>query len=283
MLSTALVKVSLKEPPGRVVEMVGALRSFGTQEVYLVHVRTSDGGAFPEKKRALLERIREKAEGLGIAAEVHVLQGHAPSRILQAAWQLGADYIAVAWVHKAVLRQALMGSIDGDIVRMSDSPVFIFKRRFLGRTHKLDSVLYATDFQATDARVMPYLENKEFQARALHMLHVGERAPDPETDEKRRERVLDNLNRLANQCAHAYDSVKTLESVGPVRRTIVKTAKTAGVDLVVVGKTDHPDIFRKITGSVADQLPHRAPCSVFIIPGSGPGRRPESDAAREGA
>jgi len=283
MLDTALVKVSLKEPPGRVAEMVGALRSFGTQEVFLVHVRTSDSRPFPEKKRLRLERIREKVEALGLAVEVHVLHGHVPTRVLQAAWQLGADYIAVAWVHKAVLRQALLGSIDGDIVRLSDAPVFIFKRRFLGRTDTLDSVLYATDFQATDARVMPYLKNREFQARALYMLHVGERAPDPATDEKRRERVLDNLSRLANQCAHAYESVNTLESVGPVGRTIVKAARTAGVDLVIVGKVDHPDMFRKLTGSVADQLPHRAPCSVFIIPGSGPGRPPETDAAGEGA
>jgi len=283
MLKTAVVKVSLKEGPGRMVEMVAALRSFGTQEVHLVHVRSSAGRAFPERKRLQLERVREKAEALGLAAEVHILEGHAPTRILQAAWQLDADYIAIAWVHKAVLRQALLGSIDGDIVRMSDSPVFIFKHRFLGRTESLDSVLYATDFQATDSRVMPYLKNKEFQARAMYMLHVGERAPDPATEKTRREEVLANLTRLANECAHAYESVETLEAVGPVGRTIIKTAKVTGVDLVIVGKVDTPDMFKKLIGSVADQLPHRASCSVFIIPGYGPGRGAESEAGREAA
>jgi len=279
MLKSALVKVSLKEPPGRVVEMLAALRSFGTQEAHLVHVRTSASRAFPEKKRARLERLREKAEALGLMADVHILQGHVPTLVLQAAWQLDADYIAIAWVHKAVLRQALLGSIDADIVRMSDSPVFIFKRRFLGRSENLDSVLYATDFQATDRKVMPYLKNKGFQARALYMLHVGDRAPDPATDKTRRKEVLANLRRLANDCAHAYESVETLEAMGPVGRTIVKTAKATGVDLIIVGKVDHPDMFKKLTGSVADQLPHRSPCSVFIIPGYTPDR----DAGKGGA
>ena len=279
MLQTALVKVSLKEPPGRVVEMLAALRSFGTQEAHLVHVRTAASRVFPEKKRSRLAILREKAEALGLIVEVHVLHGHVSTRVLQAAWQLNTDYIAIAWVHKAVLRQALLGSIDGDIVRMSDSPVFIFKRRFLGRTERLDSVLYATGFQATDRKVMPYLKDKGFHARAMYMLHVGDRAPDPATDKARREKVLDNLSRLANNCAHAYESVETLEIVGPVGRTIVKTAKAKGVDLVIVGKVDHPDMFKKLTGSVADHLPHRAPCSVFIIPGY----ESENDAGREGA
>ncbi len=279
MLKTALVKVSLKEPPDRVAEMLAALRSFGTQEVHLVHVRTSASRVFPVKKRARLERLRERAEALGLIAEVHILQGHVPSRVLQAAWHLDADYVAIAWVHKPVLRQALLGSIDGDVVRMSDSPVFIFKRRFLGRTESLDSVLYATDFQATDRKVMPYLKNKEFQARALYMLHVGERAPDPATDKARRGEVLANLRRLANDCTQAYESVETLEVVGSVGRTIVKAAKATGVDLVIVGKVDHPDMFKKLTGSVADQLPHRAPCSVFIIPG----HSSDSNSGKEGA
>ncbi len=283
MLKTALVKVSLKEPPVRVAEMVAALRSFGTQEVHLVHVRASGGLTFPEKKRAQLERFREQAEALGLAAEVHILDGHAPTRILQAAWQLDADYIAIVWVHKAVLRQALLGSIDGDIVRMSDSPVFIFKQRFPGRTESLDSVLYATDFQATDARVLPYLKNRGFQARALYMLHVGERAPDPATDKARREEVLANLRRLANECAHAYENVETLEALGPVGRTIVKTARATRVDLVIVGKVDNPDMFKKLVGSVADQLPQRAPCSVFIIPGYGPGSGAKSEVGWEAA
>jgi nucleotide-binding universal stress UspA family protein len=283
MLKTALVKVSLREPPGRLAEMLAALRSFGTRVVHLVYVRTSDGRTFSERKRAKLERIREEAEAAGLGADVHVMAGQAPSRVLEAASRFQADYIAIAWLHKAVLRQTLLGSIDGDIVRMSGAPVFIFKRRFLGRTESLDSVLYATDFQDTDGRVMPYLRNKDFQARTLYMLHVRERAPDPDTDDARRRKVLANLRRLAGECAHAYENVETLEALGPVRRTIVSTAKATGVDLIIVGKVDNPDMVKKLTGSVADQLPHRSPCSVFIIPGYGPARPPADDLAREGA
>lgn len=282
MLTTALVKISLKEPPAQMEKMVSNLRSFGTQKAHLVHVRTSANQALSDKKRARLRHISDKAEASGLKTETHILDGHVPNRILQAAWQLDADYIAISWEHKAVLHQALFGSIDFDIVRLTDSPVFIFKHRYLHRQKSLDSVLYATDFQATDGRVMPYLKNKEFQARALYMLHVGERAPDPATDKARREEILTNLSRLANECGHAYERVETLEAVGPVGRTIVKTAKNTGIDLIIVGKVDHPDMFKKLTGSVADQLPQRAPCSVFIIPGYGPSHPPADGIEREG-
>lgn len=269
MLTTALVKISLREMPGQVEEMFSNLRSFGTQTAHLVHVRTSVNQALSDKKRTRLQRISDKAEAAGLQIETHILDGNVPSRILQAAWQLGADYIAIIWENKAVLHQALFGSIDHDILRLTDAPVFIFKHRYLSRCEGLNKVLYATDFQATDGRVMPYLKNKEFQAQALYMLHVGERAPDPDTDKTRREEILSNLSRLANECGHAYERVETLEAVGPVGRTIVKTARTTGADLIIVGKVDHPDLFKKLTGSVADQLPQRAPCSVFIIPGYG--------------
>lgn len=278
MLRSVVVKVGFTEPQGRVLEMIGALRSFGVEEVHIVHVHEGADRPLAEKRRKALDALRAEAEGLGLKAETHVFTGPPARRLLDAAEHLDADCVCVAWVHKAVLRQALLGSIDGDILRLSDIPVFLFKRGFLSPTETLDSVLYATDFQVTDTKVMPYLKNKDFQARVLYLLNVRERAPDPATDKARSEEVMENLGRLASECAHAYDEVQPMETVGTTRRQIVRQAKSLGVDLVVVGKSDSPDVLSKLTGSTAEYLPHRAPCSIFIVPGHRDrgGRREES-------
>jgi nucleotide-binding universal stress UspA family protein len=279
MPQTAVVKVSLKEPFRRVGEMMQAMHSFGITRVHLVHVRSGSQTAFYKKQYPELERLQQEGEGMGLDAEAHVLEGHAPTRIIQAAWQLDVDFIAIPWIKKPVLQQALMGSIDEDVVRMSDKPVFIYKKGFLSKTQSLDSVLYATDFKATDGKVMPYLKNKDFQARALHILHVGERAPDPSTEKARREKVKRNLQRLASECGHAYESIELLQTVGGPRRLIVRQARWLNVDLVVVGKADKPDMMTRLMGSTAEYLPHHAPCSVFIVPGRRPGNRVSRDAA----
>lgn len=271
MLKSAVIKVSLKEPQGRVAEMMGAMRSLGTEEVHLVHVRGQ--GAGYEKQRAKLEVLREDAVELGLTAEVHIPEGHAPTRVLQAAFHLDADYISIPWVKKAILRQALMGSIDDDILRMSDTPVLIFKQGLFSRTQSLDSILYATDFRATDAKVMPYLKDRDFKARALYMLHVRERAPDPDTDTARSRAVLDNLRRLAAECAHAYDEIEHLEAVGSTRKQIVRQSRVLGVDLIVAGKADNPDMLDNILGSTVEHLAHRAACSLFVVPGHKPAEK----------
>lgn len=266
MLKTAVVKVSFKEPAGRVLKMIHAMRSLGTAEVHLVHVRSSGGGVLAEGKRVFLEDLRQQAADMGLQADLHTFWGHPPSRVIQAAWHLDVDYIAIPWVQKPVLQQALMGSIDEDIVRMSDAPVFIYKGSLFSQAESLDSVLYATDFKGSDSQVMPYLRDKDFQARTLYILHVGDRAPDPVADKQRRDKVMEQLRELAGQCMQAYEEVVPLEVLGRARTRIIKKAKVLGVDLIVVGKGGRPDMLKSFLGSTAEYLPHKSHCSVFIIP-----------------
>ncbi len=115
--------------------------------------------------------------------------------------------------------------------------------------------------------VLPYLINRKFKARKLYLLHVGDRAPDPVTEEQRRQRVLDNLQRLARECAHAYEDVEVMQTIGLTRKQIVKQAGAKDVDLIVAGKSENPDVMSQVVGSTAEILPHKAGCSVFIIPG----------------
>ncbi len=267
MLSSAVIKVSLKEPPKKVVDTARFIQLFGVSQAHIVHVRTYSNTKKWEKDRQKLADLEEHIASLGMHVETHIFDGHVPAKVIEASRQLNVDCIGIAWVQKPVLRNALLGSIDVDILRMSDIPVCIYDRPLISKAPKLEKVLYATDFQATDANVMPYLQNKDFQAHTLYLLHVGERAPDPVTEKARREKARHNLERLSNECRRAYDNVEFYDTVGSVRRTIVSWANAKGVDLIVIGKADNPDVIEQLTGSVAEFLPHKTKCSVFIIPG----------------
>lgn len=267
MLQKAALKISLAEPKKKLLDMVTFLKNFGTSQVVLVHVRTSSNYRRREEAAEQLSQLAKEVADLGLTVETTIRTGHAPTMVMEAAENSGADYVAIFWQPKALLRQALIGSIDSDILRMSNLPVFVYNPKLFKPVVVLDSVLYATDFKFTDAVVMPYLVNSRFKAHQLYLLHVGERAPDPVTEKDRKQNVLDNLQRLANECAHAYDQVEVIETIGMVRRQIIRQAKSKGVDLIVVGKSEKPDTLSRIIGSTAEILPHKARCNVFIIPG----------------
>lgn len=268
MLRRAAVKVSLKEPRQKLLDMVAFLKNYGTNEVHLIHVRTKTHYREREMVEEELEAIREQVEELGFSTHVHIRTGTAAVMLLDVAQEIQADYVSLCWTAKAVLRQALLGSVDSDILRMCNLPVFIYNPKMFKSVLELESVLYATDFQYTDAAVMPYLRHSRFKAKTLYLLHVGERAPDPATEERRKQRAVDNLERLADECRHAYDEIEVIDTIGMVRRQIVKQAKLKDVELIVVGKSEKPDTVSQMLGSTGEILPHKAACSVFIIPGS---------------
>lgn len=266
MLHKAAVKTSLNEPRRKLLEMIAQLKHFGTTHVHLVHIRTRSSYRDRESAEEQMERLVPAIEKMGLAVDYSIRNGHAPTEIIRVAEEAGAAYIAILWEPKALLRQALLGSIDSDILRLSNLPTFLYKPSLIGESPKIERVMYATDLQHTDATVMPYLRDSRFRAHTLYLLHVGHRAPDPETEEQRRETLRAGLQRLAAECAHAYDTLEVIESIGMVTKTIVKQARAKGANLIVVGKSDDPDAMTRIVGSTAEMLLHKAPCSVFIIP-----------------
>lgn len=267
MLEKALIKVSLREPVAKFQELAALLKGFGTEKLFLVYVQASHQKKAQEKISSRLKELAAKVGELGFEVQTYIKEGHVASRIIDTARELKVDYVCIYWLPKGIIKQALWGSIDSDILRMCDIPVFVYNRGYLGlRSTQLDSVLYATDFKYTDNKVMPYLLNKNFQAENLFLLHVGERAPDPHTEKKRQEKARKNLQRLASECTNAYEHIQTLDVVGRIKTQILRQARRNKADLIVIGKTDSPNSFKKLMGSNAEVIPNKAKCSVFIIP-----------------
>lgn len=267
MLQRAAIKTSLNEPRATFLDMLRLMQGFGTKVVHLIHV-TSGSAKELETNRALLEELADEVRALGFAVEAIAERGSPSRRTVHIASELAVDYLALYWMPKALLVQALMGSIDADIVRLCDVPVLVYNRSLMQASTALSRVLYATDFQATDARVMPYLKDRDLEAEELFILHVGERAPDPVAEHARQRCVRQNLQRLADECSEAYTTVTPLQVVGSRQSQILRHASTLDADLIVVGKRDNPGPVRGLLGSLAEILPDKSRRSVFIVPGT---------------
>jgi nucleotide-binding universal stress UspA family protein len=265
MLRRAAVKVGLQEPKKKFLDMTACLKSYGTRTIHLIHVRTKSRYLYREKLEIRLSELSAEISAQGFEVFSHIQNGHAPTLTVAMAQELEVDYLCLYWQPKGLLSQALLGSIDSDILRICNLPVFIYKPRLFS-VPRIKNVLYATDFKSTDAVALPYLMDRRFKAETLYILHVGHRAPDPATEAERRKKILNALHGLARQCFHAYEHVRVIETIGLSRKQIVRQAGANNVDLIVVGKSEHPDAVSRFMGSTAEILPHKTSCSVFVIP-----------------
>ena len=268
MLKTAALPLSLKEPRQSLYDMARCLKCLGTETLYLIHITNEEEGG-SSKHRTMQNAIRDIAHGLrelDLSVEIYFKSGRIADTVAQTAKELEADYLGLHWRKKNVITQTLLGSADEDILRMCTLPVFVYQGGgYLERKTSLSRVLYATDFQHTDSAVMPYLQNSDFRAETLYLLHVGERAPDPYAEEERRQESMRNLQRLARECSHAFTTVETLEVTGSVKGQIIRQARKRRVDLIVVGKSEKARPLEQVLGSVAETLPETSRCSLFIV------------------
>ncbi len=269
MLNKTILPLSLKEAQPKILNMLKAATDLGIQEVHLVHVLSTEvSGSNRSKRERILSETAESIQSLGLRCQTHFQTGYVATEVARISKKLGADFITLLWQPKSALRQAVLGNAITDTVRQSDIPVFIYKAPYYkAPALNLQKVMYATDFKATDSRVMNYLINSQFRAETLYLFHVGSRAPDPDAERKRREQVMANLSRLASECAHAYNEVQKMETVGGVKNQIVRQARKLNVELIILGKFDKQMPFANLLGSVAESVPHKSHCSVFIIPG----------------
>ncbi len=266
MLEKAILPLNLSESESDNNYLLAFLYELGSRHLHLAYVTDANVGEASSRRRQL-DRIATRAADQGFQTQVDIRSGHAATAICGLADQTGAGLIAFPWRKQDLMHRALFGSVAADVVRLSGHPVLIARKGLTDSPiHPLRTVLYATAFEMTDRQVMPYLRQPELQAETLYLLHVAQRAPDPHAEELRQQRVQQKLDVLAQECADQYQSVEQLAFIGSVRRQIIRQARKHDADLIVIGKYDKGGPLRKMTGSTAQHLVHRSPCSLLIIP-----------------
>ena len=289
MLKKTLIPLNLKEPEEKLEDLAGFISHFGTKTVYLMHVYS---GSEEEKERreSVLKERAVLFRDRGMSTETEIRSGAIAGEICKAASEREADYITILWKKKNIVRRTILTSPDTDLLRICSYSTLIFKYRGPDRirewvrdkdgrgrdnydkagagsadTSQPGTIVYATDCKRADKKVLPYLKSVPFGAGELHLLHVRERAPDPESDRKRKEELSDKLDEMAEQCRSSYDNIEKVLLTGSVRRRIAGETRARNADLLVIGRNDKVRPMDKVLGSTAESLPHQTHCSVLII------------------
>ena len=141
----------------------------------------------------------------------------------------------------------------------------------------MKEILVAVDFSAGSAHALQHaLEIAEkFGANLLllHVVHDPAEAPGFYASKKAGKKVLRNMAQTAEQMMEEFVSThlkkfkkfKTHIAPGLPPSQIVKLAKKAGVDLIVVGTHGRSGLKRLMLGSVADRVIRSAPCPVLTV------------------
>jgi nucleotide-binding universal stress UspA family protein len=111
------------------------------------------------------------------------------------------------------------------------------------------------------------------QEAALWVLSVAEHLPRypatiDETDEALHvaEQAFAPLHHKARLLASEEGiAVQTMIRAGHAGQAIVQAATEGQVDLLVVGRSGHSEVWGRFMGSTADKVSRHAPCSVLIV------------------
>lgn len=134
----------------------------------------------------------------------------------------------------------------------------------------LKQVLVATDFSPTSDVALAYgrAVARMFGA-ALHVLHVMENpflrptTADPRTLEAAAWRALNE--QLTEEDGRELRGRVVMETADGIADGIVDYAKTAGIDLVVMGTNGCGALSQLLVGSVAERVVRTAPCPVLTV------------------
>ncbi|SIQ87722.1 Nucleotide-binding universal stress protein, UspA family [Alkalispirochaeta americana] len=269
MFSTALIPVNFRESLPRLRGLISFLENFGTSRVILLHVAS---GHQRDRWQTSLEQLRDQLqdalESSGLACDVQVSGGSAPSEVCRVAREEPVDFIALPWKRKNWLQRTLVGSFSKDVIRLSDLPVFLYKEGIYSRRSESSReafvVLYATALQRQDEYVLPLLSWPRLKVDRLVLVHAGPRAPDPVAEHHRDQDVSRRLGALARSCDIPGCLVDTRSVTGNARREILRIARHEGARLLVVGKSEKQGSLAEMVGSVAEAVAYNAGQSVLI-------------------
>ena len=280
-LGAAVALLHVIEPPSRIA---------GMEAVVLVR---EDSEAVGLPRRAQLARLAAlgraqlatlaKREGKGdVAVTFTVRTGKPFQEITTAAREQMADLIVIATHGYTGVEHVLLGSTTERVVRHAPCSVLTVSTRAkpkrTGKTpaFKLKKILVPIDFSNTSKDALPRatLLAAHFGAE-LVLLHIVEKFPIDyllgrglmnETIVPLMKQAEADLEQMAGRLSKSTGlKVSAVVSDGKPFEGICQTAKTLGVDLIVLTTHGYTGLKHVWLGSTAERVVRHAPCPVLTV------------------
>ncbi len=264
MFNKALLPVDITETETEIVSKADYIKQLGIKYLRLLHV-SSPGAGNNEKIMDRLNSLGVLLHSFGYGITVEVREGYPPTEICGAATGRDIDLIFLPWRRKSKAYRTLLGSTAQEVVRLTDQPVYVYKSFPQNGKQNIDIVLYPTDLKEAAARVVPYVKAFGGQASKIVLLHVGRRAADPVSEEKRQREVKERMVELEGIFSSRFKHVESHFGVGMPHSNILKQATESKADLIITGRFSKTPL-HKIMGSTSVKVVDHARCSIMVIP-----------------
>ena len=224
-----------------------------------------------------LDTLRGRAEGDGVACQIHLEIGVASETIGRAVKALGADLAVVGARGRSALSHVLLGSAAERVMRISTCPVLVVPERSqLPPRLPLRKIVVAVDFSPPARRALELaLRLGEALGRpeiALIYAHyvpmeietiVGEEVT--QALDAWENRPHQKLEEWSHDLGKAGWRVRCHVVHERPEDAIVRLAQVEDADLITLGVHGHVPLAAALLGSVAQRVVRRAPCPVGSV------------------
>ncbi len=279
----ATLVANLAWPPGTTIKVVTAypgtatLFDPGAPGMTAEVMQQSEAAMEAEARRVAIHVVRRLAAP-DLTVEAHVIRARAATEIMLQAEGCDADLIVLGARGYGPSESAGLGSVAAEVVEHGRRPVLVARRdrakRILLAVDGSDSAVAATDA----IRKWPALHGVP-----VRVLSVADVDPqwNPWFGTALREAYHDAADAIHGRHeAFAREAAAHLRVAGlqvesdvvdgsPARR-LIEAGVDWETDLTVIGNVAQRDAGPRLLGSVARGVLYSAPCSVLIVPWSGP-------------
>jgi len=225
--------------------------------------------------REQLTGFLRKHPSEGIEIESFVDEGDVTDTILAFAQAQAVDLIAMGTHGRHGLDHILLGSVTEKVLRKSRCPVLVVRKPAHELVATGDSpepvhlrkILFGVDFSTYSERALLYALSlaEEYKAE-LALLHVMEDFPLHKDLTAVTSEVVQQLERLLPPSARNCALLKPRLRVGKPYEEIIRSAREADADLIILGVCGRNALDLAIFGSTTHRVIQKGPCPVLTVP-----------------
>ena len=289
-LERILCPLDFSEFSARAFEYAQSLARHYHARLYVKHVVESALSAYPtyvnpeafeqlclELKSHVEQQLQEflrSRQQPGVEIDSRVEEGRVTEVILRCAKEQAVDLIVMGTHGRHGLDHWLLGSITEKVLRKAHCPVLAVRRpahvsvtpQGTPATLTVKKILFATDFSTYCQPALRYALSlaQEYKAE-LTLLHVLEELP-PTTDlTSATAEFMHRFEELLPPAQQNGCAARTRVRVGKPYEEIIRSAREASTDLVVLGVRGRNALDLALFGSTTHRVIQQGPCPVLAV------------------
>ena len=230
-----------------------------------------------------LRRFAEPAAAVGLRFDTVVRDGSAVGEVLDLARTLPADLLVMGTHGRGGFERLVLGSVAEKVLRKACCPVLTVPQPAegipAGTPPLFRRILCAVDFSPSSMKALDYALSVAEEAKAsLTVLHVVEWSPDDEVREHRHfdvsgyrryleEEARGMLRKAIREEARLWCETDEVVAVGRAHLVVVRVARVAPADLIVMGVQGRGAVDLVLFGSTTHHVIRESQCPVLTIRG----------------